>query len=61
MFSDEEIFNLVPCRTAGLPQYGQLGHGTDNEVYLAFHAVILLDVCLVADAAKKFWRPIELM
>lgn len=24
-------FALIP-RTAGLPQYGQLGHGTDNEV-----------------------------
>lgn len=23
---------FLVCRTAGLPQYGQLGHGTDNEV-----------------------------
>ena len=23
---------FVVSRTAGLPQYGQLGHGTDNEV-----------------------------
>jgi len=22
----------IVCRTAGLPQYGQLGHGEDNEV-----------------------------
>jgi len=26
------FFSLIP-RTAGLPQYGQLGHGTDNEVF----------------------------
>ena len=30
-FSDLHTCSLV-CRTAGLPQYGQLGHGTDNEV-----------------------------
>lgn len=28
-----EFHNFVVFfRTAGLPQYGQLGHGTDNEV-----------------------------
>ena len=25
---------MMICRTAGLPQYGQLGHGTNNEVSL---------------------------
>lgn len=25
-------FSMLICRTAGLPQYGQLGHGTNNEV-----------------------------
>ena len=30
-FTDFPSCSLV-CRTAGLPQYGQLGHGTDNEV-----------------------------
>ena len=30
--SDLRICVLV-FRTAGLPQYGQLGHGTDNEVF----------------------------
>lgn len=25
---------LYYFRTAGLPQYGQLGHGTDNEVHI---------------------------
>lgn len=26
------VFCFCISRTAGLPQYGQLGHGTDNEV-----------------------------
>jgi hypothetical protein len=26
------LFSSDGCRSAGLPQYGQLGHGTDNEV-----------------------------
>jgi hypothetical protein len=25
------LFSSDGCRSAGLPQYGQLGHGTDNE------------------------------
>jgi hypothetical protein len=26
------LFSSDGCRSGGLPQYGQLGHGTDNEV-----------------------------
>jgi len=26
------VFVFMGTRSAGLPQYGQLGHGTDNEV-----------------------------
>jgi hypothetical protein len=27
-----QCFSSILLSTAGLPQYGQLGHGTDNEV-----------------------------
>lgn len=47
--------HLVFCRNAGLPQYGQLGHGTDNEVslykfyfYFYFvHCRLIMDFCFL--------------
>ena len=42
------------CRTAGLPQYGQLGHGTDNEVKpeLLYLSIIILFLLLTVDTDK---------
>lgn len=31
-FFEAVFYSSVLFSTAGLPQYGQLGHGTDNEV-----------------------------
>ena len=48
-------------RTAGLPQYGQLGHGTDNEVCvkLLFRHIWIVSIHIrerdLHQERKRFW------